>query len=84
MGWLCDSQAVADVLFGAVSPAGKLPHTMPNKENEMQMTPRQYPGLKPANIPEGAIACGTPVPTDHTPGLTPRGGTGGSDCVPTK
>ena len=75
--------AVVDVLVGDVNPAGKLPHTMPNKENEMQMTPRQYPGVKPI-VPPGAVACNNPVPTDNTSGLNPQGGTGGSDCVPTK
>jgi len=37
--------AVADVIFGAVNPSGKLPLTMPNKENEMEFTPAQWPGL---------------------------------------
>jgi beta-glucosidase len=56
---------------------------MPNKENEMQMTPRQYPGVKPI-VPDGAVACANPVPTNDTTGLNPRGGSGGSDCVPTQ
>jgi beta-glucosidase len=86
--------AVADVLFGDVNPAGKSPHTMPNKENEMEMTPRQYPGVGPPDTDSdddaavtsgGEIApCANPVPTDSATGLNPQGGTGGSDCVPTK
>ena len=40
-----EGAAAVDVLFGTVNPAGKLPHTMPNEENEMKMTARQYPGV---------------------------------------
>eukprot|EP00052_Salpingoeca_macrocollata_P030898 m.321336 g.321336 ORF g.321336 m.321336 type:complete len:671 (+) comp25271_c0_seq1:62-2074(+) len=36
--------AIADVLLGNVVPSGKLPITIPNVENEMQMTQAQYPG----------------------------------------
>jgi len=43
--------ALADVLFGNVSPSGKLPITIPNKENEVQFSEAAYPGL-PANDPE--------------------------------
>lgn len=42
--------AIADVLFGKVNPSGKLPITMPNKENETAFSPAQWPGLPdPAN-----------------------------------
>jgi len=36
--------ALADVLFGAVNPSGRLPVTMPNKDNEVGFTAEQYPG----------------------------------------
>lgn len=37
--------AVADILTGAVNPSGKLPLTFPNKENETELSPAQWPGL---------------------------------------
>lgn len=37
--------AIADVLFGDVNPSGRLPLTMPNKENEIGFTQEQYPGV---------------------------------------
>lgn len=37
--------ALADVLFGAVPPQGKLPVTFPLGENDQGMTQEQYPGL---------------------------------------
>lgn len=40
---------MADVLFGDVNPSARLPFTMPNKENEMEMTESQYPGIKLEN-----------------------------------
>jgi beta-glucosidase len=33
------------VLFGTVNPSAKLPITMPNKENEVDFSPAQWPGL---------------------------------------
>ena len=89
-----EGNAVADVLFGVVTPGGKLPHTMPNIPNEMNMTQRQYPGIPPppdnAGTDSGAAAaagptirCGNPV-APLPSGRNQQGGTGGSDCLPTK
>jgi beta-glucosidase len=36
--------ALADILFGKVNPSGRLPITIPNKDNEIAFTPEQYPG----------------------------------------
>ena len=33
------------MLWGDVNPSGKLPHTFPNKDNEVGFTPQQYPGI---------------------------------------
>jgi beta-glucosidase len=38
-------EAIADVLLGDVNPAARLHHTMPNIENEIQMTDSQWPGI---------------------------------------
>ena len=37
--------ALVDILYGAVPPAGKLPVTFPIGENDENMTPEQYPGV---------------------------------------
>ena len=37
---------LADVLFGKVNPSGRLPVTMPTKDNEVEMSRKQYPGIK--------------------------------------
>eukprot|EP00392_Amoebophrya_sp_AT5.2_P010443 g10503.t1 len=37
-------EALAAVLYGRMSPNGKLPFALPNKENEQGMTEAQYPG----------------------------------------
>jgi len=48
VSWLPGQEAgnaLADVLFGIVNPYGRLPVTIPNKENEIQFTEEQYPGV---------------------------------------
>ena len=52
-----EGNGAIDVLFGIVGPSGKLPHTMPNKWNEVQMTPAQYPGTPPDTSAGAAPAC---------------------------
>merc|ERR1712118_123201 len=37
--------AISDVIFGDANPGGKLPITFPTKENEMEMTQEQWPGV---------------------------------------
>ena len=45
--------ALADAIFGYVSPSGKLPLTMPNKENEVEFSQEAYPGV-PADDPKNS------------------------------
>lgn len=35
---------IVDVIFGLENPSAKLTFTIPNKENEQEMSPKQYPG----------------------------------------
>jgi len=37
--------AITSILYGEVNPSGKLPLTFPNKENEVNFTPEQWPGV---------------------------------------
>lgn len=48
VSWMPGEQAgnaLADVLFGIVNPSARLPITMPNKENEIGFTKKQFPGV---------------------------------------
>lgn len=38
--------ALADVLLGRVNPSGRLPVTLPTRENEVEFSRQQYPGVK--------------------------------------
>ena len=37
--------AITSLLYGEVNPSGKLPLTFPNKENELNFSPEQWPGV---------------------------------------
>ena len=51
-----EGNAVADVLFGAEEPCGRLPLTFPNIDNEMQFSAAQFPGIDHvANYSEGLL-----------------------------
>ena len=40
---------LVDVLMGRYNPSGKLPHTLPHRLNDVEMTSSQYPGIPPTN-----------------------------------
>lgn len=66
-----EGNAVVDVLCGVVSPSRKLPHTLPNVWNEVQMTQRQYPGIPPSN-PTAPTNCQfKPTNASNPPPCTP-------------
>ena len=44
------AHGLMDVVFGRVNPAAKLTFTMPNKDNEQEMTRTQYPGINQLNV----------------------------------
>ena len=51
VNWMAGQEAghaLADVLYGDVDPSGRLPHTLPNKDNETRLSVAQYPGVKDA------------------------------------
>jgi beta-glucosidase len=76
-----EGHALADVLFGDVNPAARMPHSMPATANDYAMTPAQYPGTAP-KITHAVPACST-TPTASLPsGLNPSGGTGAAPCAP--
>ena len=81
-----EGSALVDVLTGAVNPAGRMPHTMPNVENEVRMTEAQYPGTAPActnSYPENCTGAGSPPACGDTPDPTPAATGGAATCVPT-
>ena len=46
--WMPGEEAgngLADILFNNVNPSARLPITLPNKNNEMEFTKEQYPGV---------------------------------------
>jgi beta-glucosidase len=48
MNWLPGQEygnGLADVLFGVINPSARLPITLPNQENEISFSDRQYPGI---------------------------------------
>jgi len=45
---------MVDVLYGTVTPSGRLPITIPNKDNEVGFTEQQYPGTK-TNATDGHL-----------------------------
>ena len=61
VGWMPGEQAgnaLADVIFGLINPSARLPLTMPNKDNEIEFTKEQFPGVGSppvANYSEGLL-----------------------------
>ena len=58
-----EGNGAIDVLFGLINPSGKLPHTLPNKFNEVEMTAEQYPG-SPPDGKEGPPCTFAPISQD--------------------
>jgi hypothetical protein len=82
--------AIADIVFGKVNPSARLPVTFPNKENEQDFTPAQWPGLPDpeaplyANYSEGLLVGCELQPGSRARGAQPRAHTwcvnhGGTD-----
>jgi beta-glucosidase len=81
-----EGSALVDVLTGAVNPAGRMPHTLPNVENEVRMTEAQYPGTPPNctnSYPGNCAGTGSPPACGDTPDPTPAATGGAATCVPT-
>jgi len=58
--------ALADILLGVVSPAGRLPLTLPNIENEVGFTRDQYPGIEGDPVEGCDLPC---LVANYTEGL---------------
>uniref|UniRef100_A0A7S2KPX3 beta-glucosidase n=1 Tax=Bigelowiella natans TaxID=227086 RepID=A0A7S2KPX3_BIGNA len=50
--------ALADVLFGDISPSAKLPLTFPNEENEPKFSLQAYPGVRNTSVYEEELVIG--------------------------
>jgi len=62
--------AIADILFGSSAPSGRLLLTIPNKENEINFTQSQYPGVNNEEEYSEKLEVGYRWYVDH--GVTPR------------
>merc|ERR1712070_748138 len=62
--------AIADILFGDVVPTGRLPLTMPNTNNEIDFTPKQYPGENGVSVYSEKLLVGYRWYNAH--GVTPK------------
>jgi beta-glucosidase len=66
-----EGNALVDVLFGDVNPSGKMPHSMPRKWNDYNMSGTQYPGVAASAKADPPPCAFTPVPSIHFTNCTP-------------